>query len=268
MKWIRFLLEWKPLLEVLVAVVGLLAATLLSIMAIALTRAANQIAAANLRLVERQTAIDEIQLQPRFRLELQHATNEQGTHHILRIFNDGPAFDTLDIEPAVFLAVVLPELGPEDKRMVPVYFFGDRWDTAAGTGLLSTMSSLWTFERLGTPDERNATTEVRSLSESIAQAPNYSQVEIWIFVILDYTDIFGNEQSISYEVNADWYYMGPPSPRPLRGESHAVRIRRQKRVFGHPENLSTVSPSHLRERWEHYPRPEDLWPGATSIHFP
>lgn len=262
MDWIDFLRKNKPVLEILLAVAGLIATTLLSIMAITLTRAANRIAAANLRVAERQTTLAEIQLQPSFRFELERTSDELGSYDRLRMFNDGAPIEALSVQQAVFLELNLPESQPgggsSGRRAIPVYYFGNREYTGQRTGLLATLSSLWS-PHFGFND-RNATSEVAELTKNLGGPREYIYARTQIFLMIDYADASGNSHVVTYEINPEWSLHSPALPRVLRGEERRRHIQWLFNMRGVvPENLETLTPESVIERWEEYPKPEDLW---------
>lgn len=211
MKLRSFLLEQKPLLEVLLAMAGFVLTILLGIMAIALTVAANRISTSQLRLAERQTAVAELQLQPRFRFALERITDEAlGTYEILQIYNDGAPIEAFGFGHSEFIEVsrTSPAL---DRRLIPAYYFVNDETTGNPDGLLVTLSSL-DYPHSGFPPFRNATQASQELQNTLRTSHNINWERIHFFVRLYYIDAIGLEHTTHYEVNpaSDVHTSGMP----------------------------------------------------------
>jgi hypothetical protein len=195
MKITKALLEKKPLLEIILMMFGLLATVLLGLMAVVLTRAANLISESQLQLAERQTALAEIELQPRFRFNLNTLLDHHDQHHLMKIYNDGTPIESFEVRHFEFLEIDRGDYNLADRRLVPTYYFGDHKSTGDTHGLLFTMTSLWS-DNYKAP--QNATRVFKELAEAL-QAPSASQAaRVRMFVALYYMDVAGTYHEVSY----------------------------------------------------------------------
>lgn len=242
-----FLLEVKPLLELATSIAGFVAAVLLGVMAILLSRAANRIAASELELAERQTIVAEHQLQPRFRFEEEELPDAKGS--LLRLFNDGAPVESFSLEQITFIELNQNDRGTHDSRLLPTYYYGDRLFTGSLTGLLATFSPSWLMV-MGEP--RSSAEHLLELEEEIRSWRPGVTTCLRPFIVIYYTDSLGRAQEVTYEIHPrHGPVFGPVFPRRL-SDGHATAVRNLFWPMP-PQPLYMLTGEMIKERWASYP---------------
>lgn len=286
----KFLVDKKPILDILVTI-------LLGMMAIVLTLVANRIsesqlqvaerqavvAESQLQLAERQTMVAEVQLQPRFRFRLERITDElHGTHEVLQLYNDGAPIEAFTFGHAEFVEVSTEgSFWDRDRRVIPVYYFIDDQPTGNQDSLLltlrSSISSLASalppmtttqksqelkesLRKLGRAfPPMNTTQKSQELEEDLRKLNNIDWVRIHKFFRIEYVDAIGIERSAHYEVSPGSDHPHYPAmPRRLSSEAGLQVVNLFQGGFYHDRSVLELTAGAILDQWQHFPKAELL----------
>lgn len=263
-KFRHFAESHKDFLEVVFLLIGTGSAILLGWMALTVSTKANEIAATQTAIAERQTKLQEAAIQPQFRLELKDSEIVKGQE--LRIWNDGNPVRNYDVRQLSFIRVFYigaDQTQPNACKLIPCFFFRDRLSTQKTTGLMVT---LYTADTGVTTGRRGGADSSEALKTLIAGLPQYhdspqrltpgSLGMEWVgYIELSYEDLAGTRRSVIFHVNP-FYGWNDRRPRPLGAKAKQYVIATWgKAPYGlsslpYPETLNVKD---ILEHWDLYP---------------
>lgn len=215
MDWKSFVSTNKDASEVAFAIVGTISAILLGIMAVVLSRRANEISDAQTELLKRQTLLAEEQLQPKFRLRRQTCSRGDELFDCVEVWNDGSPLSNYWIRQFSFLEIWRYTNKETQVRWWPGYYLFDRSHTGESSGLLVTLSAMTSRP----VQSVNLSSRLQMLEEELrSRWPGFRSLTPRIFLQINYTDLLGSSHQVVYEVRTDPSHEEPGFARRLSSD--------------------------------------------------
>jgi hypothetical protein len=191
------LLDHKETIDLALAVLSLVAVVLVGVMAIVVSKSANKIADAQLKVAR-------VAIEPQLRFLWEEHYEEGQRVECVKIFNDGGPI----IDFWVWQRTILALHKDLEVRHVPGYYLFDRLYTGDNRGLLAEFAT--TTNRSGFYGEhKNATQALDVLN---AELHGEIRIEPLVYLEISFQNVLGERSNVMYLVNrteTDRFWQGP-----------------------------------------------------------